>query len=174
VFKVQLRALARAAADGPLEVMVPMVTRPEELATVKVMLAAEVEALLAAGKQARMPALGMMVEVPAAALRAAEFDTHFYSIGTNDLVQYTMAAARDDAAVADLLDMRDPAVLRLIREVAEAGRRASRKVAVCGDAASDPGLTSVLLDAGVNVLSVTPAALDHVRAAIEAHREPAA
>ncbi|HET6521104.1 MAG TPA: putative PEP-binding protein, partial [Geminicoccaceae bacterium] len=97
VFRVQLRALARAAARGDLRVMLPMVTVPAELEAARRLLAEAVEGLRAGGVEAAMPRLGIMVEVPAAALAVAVFDgADFYSIGSNDLVQYVMAAARDE------------------------------------------------------------------------------
>jgi phosphotransferase system enzyme I (PtsI) len=97
-FRVQLRALARAAAAGPLKIMVPMVTVPEELEAARAHLDAAVAELAAEGLAHVRPPLGIMVETPAAALTAAGFVADFYSIGSNDLVQYVMAAARDNPA----------------------------------------------------------------------------
>lgn len=108
-----------------------------------------------------------MVEVPAMALRAGAAAplVDFFSVGTNDLTQYTLAAERGNAAVAGLSDPLDPAVLRLVREtVAAAG---GRRVAVCGDVAAEPAATGLLVGLGVSELSVTPAAIpavkDHIR-----------
>jgi phosphotransferase system enzyme I (PtsI) len=166
VFRVQLRALARAAAHGPLKVMVPMVTLPGELDRARALLAEEVAALEQAGVSAAAPKFGMMVETPAAALNIAEFDADFYSIGTNDLVQFVMAAGRDCAGVAELLDPLNPGVLELIARVSSRGRALAREVSVCGEAASLPDCIPALLDAGVRALSVPPGALGEVKKAI--------
>lgn len=164
--RVQLRALARAAAHGPLGVLIPMVTLPSELAQVRTIVEEELRALGNAGIAAARPRLGMMVEVPAAALTIERFDAEFYSIGTNDLVQYLMAAARDAPAVAALTDPQHPAVLELIDRIVSCGRRAGREVSLCGDAASDARFIGSLLACGLRSLSVPPAALPAVKAAI--------
>jgi phosphotransferase system enzyme I (PtsI) len=161
VFSVQLRALVRAAAHGPLKIMLPMVTVPAELATARALLD---EAARDTGLPA--PPLGMMVEVPAAALALEQFDAAFFSIGSNDLVQYVTASARDIAAVASLADLRHPAVLRLIAEVAAHGRAVGREVSVCGDAAGDPALVPLLLAAGIETLSMAPNAVAAVKRVI--------
>ena len=122
IFRVQLRALARAAVHGSVKIMLPMVTVPSELAAARVFLEGEVAALENAGIAARRPPLGIMVEVPAAAIAVEAFDADFFSIGSNDLTQYVTAAGRDIAAVADLADPLNPAVLRLIANVARHGR----------------------------------------------------
>jgi phosphotransferase system enzyme I (PtsI) len=166
VFRVQLRALLRAAAHGALKVMLPMIAVPSELDRAGVMLDAEFAALSAEGVACARPPLGIMVEVPAAALRAEDFEAAFYSIGSNDLTQYTMAAARDVGAVADLNDTGDPAVLSLIARTVEAGRKRGVEVSLCGDAAADTRLTPVLLATGLTVLSVAPVAVARLKAAI--------
>ena len=162
----QLRALARAAAGGGLRVMLPMVTTPDELHEVRRLLAREVEALQAAGIEAAAPPLGMMVEVPAAALTIETFDADFFSIGTNDLTQYVLAAGRDSTAVADLLDPLHPAVLELIARVAGHGARSGREVSVCGEMATRPEGLRALLDAGVRTFSVPPPALASTKATL--------
>ncbi len=166
VFRVQLRALLRAAAHGALKVMLPMIAVPSELDRAGVMLDAEFAALSAEGVACARPPLGIMVEVPAAALRAEDFGAAFYSIGSNDLTQYTMAAARDVGAVADLNDTGDPAVLSLIARTVEAGRRRGVEVSLCGDAAADTRLTSALLATGLTTFSVAPVAVARLKAAI--------
>ncbi|WGF86580.1 phosphoenolpyruvate--protein phosphotransferase [Marinivivus vitaminiproducens] len=166
VFAVQLRALARAAAHGPLRVMVPMVSVPEEIDEVRALLGRMVTDLLAEGRAAAMPPLGMMVEVPSAALCARDFAVDFYSIGSNDLAQYVLAAARDQPDVAHLYRPMHPSVLRLIREVVEAGRDKGVLVSLCGDLAGEPAAVSALLELGLERLSVTPAALGRVKHAI--------
>jgi phosphoenolpyruvate-protein phosphotransferase (PTS system enzyme I) len=166
VFRLQLRALARAALHGTLKVMLPMVAIPSEVDQAAALLDAEIEALRAEGTACARPPLGIMVEVPAAALQAGDFDAAFYSIGSNDLTQYTMAAARDIGAVADLNDTGNPAVLALIARTVEAGRARGVEVSLCGDAAADPHLTKALLATGLTVLSVAPVAVARLKAAI--------
>jgi len=169
VLSVQLRALVRAAVYGTLKIMVPMVTVPEELEAVRALLDAALLELAGRGVPAARPALGMMVEVPAAALAIDRFDAAFYSIGSNDLTQYVTASARDIGAVAGLADVRNPAVLRLIAEVAAHGARIGREVSLCGDAAGDPAIVPALLDAGLTSLSMAPNAVAAVKAAIAQH-----
>jgi phosphotransferase system enzyme I (PtsI) len=166
VFRLQLRALARAAVHGTLKVMLPMVAVPSELYRAGVLLDAEIAALRADGIVCARPPLGIMVEVPAAALRAEDFDAAFYSIGSNDLTQYTMAAARDIGAVADLNDAGNPAVLALIAHTVEAGGARGVEVSLCGDAAADPRLTEALLATGLTTFSVAPVAVARLKAMI--------
>jgi len=166
VFRVQLRALARAAVHGVLKVMLPMIAVPSELDRAGVMLDAEVAALGAKGIACARPPLGIMIEVPAAALCAEDFGAAFYSIGSNDLTQYTMAAARDIGAVADLNDAGHPAVLALIARTVEAARKRDVEVSLCGDAAADTRLTTALLATGLRTLSVAPLTVARLKAAI--------
>jgi phosphotransferase system enzyme I (PtsI) len=166
VFRVQLRALCRAAVHGVLKVMLPMIAIPGEFDRADGMLDAEFTALRAEGIACARPPLGIMVEVPAAALRAEDFGASFYSIGSNDLTQYTMAAARDIGAVADLNDTGNPAVLELIARTVEAGRERGVEVSLCGDAAADTRLTTVLLATGLTTFSVSPIAVARLKAAI--------
>jgi phosphotransferase system enzyme I (PtsI) len=169
VFAVQLRALARAAATGPLKVMLPMVTVPREIEETRALLEAEVEELTHAGMKAAMPSLGMMVEVPAAAINVARFDVDFYSIGSNDLVQYVTATSRDNTAVGALHDPLDPAVLELIGRVVAHGAQSGQEVGLCGDMASDARYLGKLLDLGLRSISVAPARLAAVKADIARH-----
>ena len=173
LIQAQLRALSRAAALGTVKVMLPMVTVPAELEAARELLRQSVQELLSAGIPARTPALGMMVEVPAAALCIDRFDADFYSIGSNDLIQYTNAASRDCAGVADLYDSRSPAVLELIERVAAHGLSVGREVSLCGDMAADPALVPLLLDTGLRSLSVPPFALAGVKQAIAEHGDAA-
>lgn len=171
VFRRQLRALARAAAAAPateVKVMLPMVTLPQELARARTLLDEELAALAAAGIAYRRPALGIMIEVPAAALAADTFAADFFSIGSNDLVQYLAAAGRDNAAVADLADPLQPAVLRVIAEVCRQGAAAGIEVSICGDAAGDPQVIPALLHAGLRSLSMAAAAVGRAKQAIAA------
>ncbi len=174
VFRVQLRALARAAALGPLKVMAPMVSAPDEFEAFRRLFEDVLKELSAEGVAAARPALGMMVEVPAAALNVAAFAAEFVSIGSNDLIQYVMAASRDEPAVRDLYRPRDPAVLELIRRVVTVGRGQGKEVSLCGEMASEAALVPVLLEAGLRCLSVAPAAIGPVKAAIAAWRPPPA
>lgn len=170
LFRTQLRALLRAAADGPLKILLPMVTLPRELAAAREMLADARRDLAAEGIDVPDTPLGIMVETPSAALRPFDFDADFYSIGTNDLVQYVMAAARDVDAVAQLQDARDSAVLELIARVAEAARQRGVECSVCGEAAGDAESIPCLLDAEVRALSVPPAAVGRTKRAVAGHR----
>lgn len=166
VFRVQLRALARAAATGPLKVMLPMVTLPGEVADARALLEAEIAALAASGVAHGRPALGIMVEVPAVAITPERFDADFYSIGSNDLVQYTCAISREEAASAQLGSAADPSVLALIARVTAHGRQVGREVSLCGDAGGDPAMVPALLAAGLRSLSVQPGLAGAVKAAI--------
>ncbi|HET8728940.1 MAG TPA: phosphoenolpyruvate--protein phosphotransferase [Alphaproteobacteria bacterium] len=166
VLKVQLRALARAAARGPIRAMIPMVTVPEEMAAVRRLLDEVLSELAADGRKAAPPPLGMMVEVPAAALAIDRFRPDFLSIGSNDLVQYVTATSRDDGRLARLHDPLNPGVLELVRRVAAYGRASGMEVYLCGDMAADPAYLPALFDAGVRSVSVSAAALARTKAAI--------
>lgn len=166
VFRVQLRALARAAVHGPLKVLLPMVTIPDELDRAREMLGEAVAELDAEGIPARAPELGIMVEVPAAALGIAGFESDFFSIGTNDLTQYVMAAGRDSPQTAALLDPAHRAVLELVERVVARGAEAGVEVSVCGEMAARPECLRALLDVGIRALSVPPASLAAVKAAV--------
>jgi phosphotransferase system enzyme I (PtsI) len=169
VFRVQLRALARAAVHGNLKVMIPMVTVPEELEAAGKLLDAVIGELQQAGIPCSRPPMGMMVEVPAAAIAPELFaDAAFFSIGSNDLTQYVTASARDDARVSSLNDPGHPAVLRLIASIARYGVTHGIPVSLCGDMAGDPRYVEPLLRAGLRSLSVGPAALASIKAAIAA------
>jgi phosphoenolpyruvate-protein phosphotransferase (PTS system enzyme I) len=156
IFKTQLRALARAAAYGHVRVMVPMVSVPSELVATRTLLETAIDELCHEGLPHRRPALGMMVEVPSAAIAIKEFDADFFSIGSNDLTQYVMAAARDNGAVAYLADPGNSAVIALIRQVVEHGKLHDRSVSICGDAAGDRAILPKLLQVGLRSLSVAP------------------
>ncbi|HEV2659834.1 MAG TPA: putative PEP-binding protein, partial [Ktedonobacteraceae bacterium] len=112
--------------------------------------------------------LGIMIEVPSAVVMAQELaqEADFFSIGANDLLQYTVASDRTNPAVSYLYNPMQPAVLRLIQQVAEAGRRAGKPVAVCGEIASDARIAPVLVGLGVDELSMTPTAIPSVRTAL--------
>jgi phosphotransferase system enzyme I (PtsI) len=166
VFRIQLRALCRAAAHGPIEVMLPMVSVPAELELARTLLREEALALRRIGAPFREPSLGMMVEVPAAAIAIERYEADFFSIGSNDLTQYVMAAARDNSAVAELNDPVDPAMLRLIAQVAAHAKATGRKTSLCGDAGGEPRYVEPLLRAGLRAVSIAPPALGRVKEAI--------
>jgi phosphotransferase system enzyme I (PtsI) len=168
VFRTQLRALARAAMHGNVKIMLPMVTQPRELAVARSILDAEVAALDAAGIPARRASLGIMIEVPAAAIAADQFDAEFFSIGSNDLTQYVAAAGRDIGAVADLADPTQPAMLRLFRCVVDAACARNIEVSLCGDAGGDPRAIPLLLAAGLRSLSMAPALVGGAKLAVAA------
>ncbi len=173
LFRTQLRALARAAAEAPLRVMVPMVTVPEEMERVRDLFDEVLADLGHEGVAHGHPPLGMMVEVPAAALMAEQFMADFYSIGSNDLVQYVTASARDNPALTALADPRNPAVLELIGRTVAAARKRQVDVSLCGDMASDPELVPLLLDSGLRSLSVAPAQVARVKLAVSRYGRPA-
>jgi phosphotransferase system enzyme I (PtsI) len=167
VFSTQLRALLRAAVHGNLKIMIPMVTVPQEITQTAALLQSCLAELRASGTPCRLPPLGIMVEVPAVAVAPELFDAaQFFSIGSNDLTQYVTAASRDDQRVAALNDPSHPAVLRLIRQVARHGRAAGKSVSLCGDMASEPRHVRALLEHGITSLSVAPARVVAVKAAI--------
>ncbi|MER9489074.1 phosphoenolpyruvate--protein phosphotransferase [Mesorhizobium sp. M0563] len=167
VFRVQIRALLRAAMHGNLKVMFPMIAVPEEYERATALFAEEQADLLARGIAQKMPPLGIMVEVPSVAIAPEAFArAAFFSIGSNDLTQYVMAAARDNISVAHLNSVRHPAVLRLIASVAAFGREHNIPVSLCGDAGGDPASIPALLEAGLRDLSVAPAQLAMAKAAI--------
>ncbi|MGH6894122.1 MAG: phosphoenolpyruvate--protein phosphotransferase, partial [Dongiaceae bacterium] len=145
IFRIQLRALCRSARHGNLKIMLPMVATPRDLAAARQHLDAVVADLAARKVEHARPPLGIMVEGPAAAIAIDRFDADFYSIGSNDLTQYVMAAARDIASLADYADATDPAVLSLIARTVEHGKRTGREISLCGDAASDPAIVPHLL-----------------------------
>lgn len=167
VFRMQIRALLRAAVHGNLKVMFPMIAVTEEYQRAAALFAEEQTGLIARGIAQKMPPLGIMVEVPSVAIAPDAFaDVAFFSIGSNDLTQYVMAAARDNAAVAHLNSVRHPAVLRLIAAVTAFGLRAKIPISLCGDAGGDPASIPALLEAGLRDLSVAPAQLAMAKAAI--------
>ncbi len=161
----QLRALMRAAAHGPLRIMFPMVAEIGEWRAVRAM-AESVRVELGAPE---VP-LGIMIEVPSAALMADVLarEVDFFSIGTNDLTQYTLAMDRQHPVLAAQADALHPAVLRLIARTVEAAHAVGKWVGICGEAAADPQATPILVGLGVDELSVSPPSVSLVKAAIRA------
>ena len=160
-FRRQIRALARAAAAGELRVLLPFVTAADELRQVR----AQIDEIVREVGLAPLPAIGAMIEVPAAALTVDLFAAHadFFSVGTNDLIQYTLAVDRTDERLAGHYEPAAPALLRLLRRVAVAARRAGRPVSVCGEMAGDPLLVAVLVGLGFRSFSMAPAAIPIVK-----------
>lgn len=148
--------------------MLPMVTEVEELRQVRPLLDAAAQA---AGRVDRIP-LGVMIETPASAVLADSIaaDADFLSVGTNDLTQYVLAADRGNAAVSGRADGLHPAVLRLIRQAAQGAHQHGRWIGVCGGIASDPIAAAILIGLGVTELSVAPAAVPAVKAAVRKSR----
>lgn len=158
----QLRAVLRAAAEGPARILVPMVTEAEEVRRVRALLEQAAEELRREGldHDPNVP-LGVMVEVPAVALSIRRFVpvSDFFSIGTNDLTQFLMAVDRGNDLVADRYREFHPALLALIRQVADAGQRHGLPVGLCGEMAGNPRAAALLVGLGVGELSASPAQL---------------
>jgi phosphocarrier protein FPr len=163
MLRQQLRAICSVAADAPVSVMFPMVTTVEEVLEAGTVLDEACE-----GRRPPGLRVGVMVEVPAVALRAAAFVPHvdFFSVGTNDLTQYALAAERGNPALAALADPLDPGVLRLVAELCR--QSGGRPVSVCGEVAADPVAAGVLLGLGVQSLSVSAAAVAAVKQQVRA------
>jgi phosphoenolpyruvate-protein phosphotransferase (PTS system enzyme I) len=170
LFLTQLRAMVRASAHGSMRIMVPLIASLGELMEVKRLLAQAIHEVDQRG-QAHAPhiPLGIMVEVPATAILADRFAVHaeFMSIGTNDLVQYALAVDRSSPALAYLASFFDPAILRLVRGVVEAGAAHGRPVIVCGAMASDGLAAALLVGMGLRELSLEASSISEVRASIE-------
>jgi len=167
IFRVQLRALARAAVRENLKVMFPMVTTPAELEAARRIFVEAVDQLQSEGTPTALPEIGVMVEVPAAALAIEQFDALFFSIGSNDLAQYLTACDRTNGALVNLIDPLQPAMLSLIKHIVDYGRRAGREVSLCGDMAGDPRCVPGLLSCGLRELSVNPSALALIKQTID-------
>jgi phosphocarrier protein FPr len=161
VFVPQLKALLRAAVLGNVQVMLPMVDDVDEVRRVKLLLDECVQSLAEQGIAYAMPKLGIMVETPAAALTADDLakEVDFFSIGTNDLTQYVMAVDRMNPALSSLYRTDHPAVLRAIRMVCEAAKKAHISVAVCGEAAARPEMIPLLVALGVDELSMSSSSI---------------
>ena len=169
LLQVQLRALLESAPELPLHIMFPMVATLEEVRAARAALDVAAAASRTAGLGVATDLhIGIMVEVPAAALMADALapEVDFFSIGTNDLIQYTMATDRTNADLADLGAPLQPAILRLVGSVCRAAREHARPVAVCGEAAADPLVAPLLVGLGVSQLSVGANSVRHVHQAL--------
>ncbi|HSJ23070.1 MAG TPA: phosphoenolpyruvate--protein phosphotransferase [Longimicrobiales bacterium] len=166
MFRTQLRALLRATAHGDVRIMLPLVSDISEIRRTRQMIDEEAYGL----EQRGVPfnagyKLGVMIETPAAALTAAELARYadFFSIGTNDLVQYTLAVDRGNSRLAGLYNPFHPSVIRLMEQTARAGRAAGIEVSVCGEMAGNPLGVFLLLGLGINAISVAPSSLPEVK-----------
>ena len=166
VFRIQLRALVRASVFGNLKIMLPMVTVPQEFERAKHLLQEILVQMRRKDPTLAAPPLGIMVEVPAVAMCIEDFDTDFFSIGSNDLIQYVAACDRGESKIAHLYTGANRAVFKLIQSTIDHGRRTGKQVSLCGDMASQSDYIDALLDMGLRYFSVPPAALAHVKAAI--------
>ncbi|MDH4037542.1 MAG: phosphoenolpyruvate--protein phosphotransferase [Candidatus Krumholzibacteria bacterium] len=166
IFKTQLRAIYRASAHGQVKIMFPMISQVEEIVRAKE-ICAEVRDDLTREryKFADDVPLGMMVETPSAVALADHFasEVAFFSIGTNDLIQYTMAVDRGNSKIAHLYQHLHPSILRLLRITVEAARRKGVEVSVCGEMAGDPLAVPVLIGLGIDGFSVSPNVIPEVK-----------
>ncbi len=166
LFRTQLRAILRAAARYKIRIMFPMIAQVEEVRHAREWLEKAHQSLLAENLPHAWPVeTGIMVEIPSAALLSRAFadEVDFFSIGTNDLTQYTLAAERGNPQLAGLSDALHPAVLRLIREVVVAAHARGKPVSVCGELAGDAEATAVLVGLGVDELSLNPAGIPLIK-----------
>ncbi|OAN50259.1 phosphoenolpyruvate--protein phosphotransferase [Paramagnetospirillum marisnigri] len=170
LLEAQLAAILRAAAHGPVRILIPMVATVGELRATREVMNRVVRRLRAAQVPLPdpLPPLGAMIEIPGAALAADAISWHadFFSIGTNDLTQYTLAIDRSDEAVAHLFNPLHPAVLRLIQFTAQAAARARIPVCVCGEMAGDPRFSALLMGLGIRELSMTASNVPVIKARI--------
>ena len=169
IFKTQLRALLRAAVHGPLRIMFPFVASLQEVRDARALLIEAQEEL--AARDITVPAVpvGIMIEVPSAAFTASLLarEADFFTIGTNDLIQYTLAVDRTDDRVSNRYEPLHPAVLRLLRHVRRAATREGIPVSVCGEMASDPMILKLLIGCGLREFSMTPGAIPMARRVVK-------
>jgi phosphotransferase system enzyme I (PtsI) len=167
LFDTQLAAMLRAAREGPLRILLPMITTPGEIRRTREAIEQVARRLARRGVElARaLPPLGAMIEVPGAAIAADAFaaEADFLALGTNDLVQYTLAVDRSDEQVAHLYNPLHPGVLRLISFAIEAAARRRTPISICGEIAGDPRYTALLLGLGLRELSMAPSNLPRVK-----------
>jgi phosphotransferase system enzyme I (PtsI) len=169
IFKTQLRALLRAAVHGPLRIMFPFVASVQEVRDARALLLEAHEELAARGITVPEVPVGIMIEVPSAAFTASLLakEADFFTIGTNDLIQYTLAVDRTDDRVSNRYEPLHPAVLRLLRHVRRAATRVGIPVSVCGEMASDPMVLKLLIGCGLREFSMTPGAIPMARSVVK-------
>ena len=173
LFKVQLRALLRASRHGRLRIIFPFVSGLEELREAKAALREAAAELTARGERIdSLPPAGVMIEIPSAALTADLLarEADFFSIGTNDLIQYSLAVDRTDSRVSHLFEPLHPAVLRTLRAILRAAARRHVPVSLCGEMAADTKVLPLLIGLGLTDFSMSPAAIPAARSAVEAVR----
>ena len=165
IFKTQIRALLRAAVHGNLSVMYPMIISPWEVEKIKEVVAEVVAELEAAGVEYKIPEQGIMIETPAAVMMAEELAelVDFFSIGTNDLTQYTLAIDRQNEKLDLFYEAHHPAVLRMIEMTVKAGHKHNAWVGICGELGADQRLTPKFLEMGLDELSVAPSSVLPIR-----------
>lgn len=165
-FRVQIRALLRAASAGTLRILLPFVTSAAEARQARAL----IREIAREVPSAPPVQIGAMIEVPAAALMAEQIahEVDFLSVGTNDLIQYTLAIDRTDERLSGHYEPREPSVLRLLRMIASAGRRTGKDLSVCGEMAADPLMVALLVGLGFRAFSMTPAAIPVVKRGLRA------
>jgi phosphotransferase system enzyme I (PtsI) len=169
IFKTQLRALLRAAAHGPVRIMFPFVSSLLEVRSAKSLLDEARAELVARGIETPKLPVGIMIEVPSSAFTASLLapEVDFFTIGTNDLIQYLLAVDRTDERVSNRYQPLHPAVLKLLRYVRRAATHHRIPVSLCGEMASDPLLLRVLIGCGLTEFSMTPGALPIARRVVQ-------
>jgi phosphotransferase system enzyme I (PtsI) len=169
MFKTQLRAILRATGKGNVRIMIPMVSSVAEVQAVRRLMTQAVHELQAEGVAVpETPELGIMVEIPSAAVILDAFLPHidFISVGTNDLIQYTLAVDRVNEHVTHLYDPFHPAVIRLLHHVVQTAHKAGKPVSVCGEMTSDPHAVPLLVGMGCDSLSISPRMFLRIKQAV--------
>ena len=168
IFKTQLRALLRAAVFGNISIMYPMITSVEEVRQIFALVKEAQTELEQAGIPCRLPEQGIMIETPAAVMISDELAqlADFFSIGTNDLTQYTLAIDRQNARLDDFYDPHHKAILKMIQMTVKNAHKHGKWVGVCGELGADPSLVETFIRMGVDELSVPPSMILEIRKVI--------